>query len=93
VRSIYNQPGAFIVRVAGVVDAKWSERLGGLTITVCETTDECIIAVSELTGWLADQAALYGVLNTLYDNRYPLLYVEYLGPAQEARKESLGAKP
>jgi hypothetical protein len=36
-----------------------------------------------LTGWLADQAALYGVLNTLYDYHYPLLYVQYLGPAEE----------
>ena len=28
-------------------------------------------------------SALYGVLNTLYDYHYPLLYVQYLGPAEE----------
>ena len=31
-----------------------------------------------LVGWLADQAALFGVLNTLYGLHLPLLSVEYL---------------
>lgn len=81
-RSMYNGPGIYLIRVAGRLDARWAERLGGLRMAA-QVEGEALN--TELTGYLADQAALYGVLNTLYDYRYPLLYVEYLGPA-----ESLG---
>jgi hypothetical protein len=32
-----------------------------------------------LVGWLRDQAALFGVLITLYDLHLPLLSVEHVG--------------
>jgi hypothetical protein len=82
-RSMYNGPGIYLIRVAGRLDAEWSDRLGGLTIVEPETTGDGAVPIVELTGWLADQAALFGVLNTLYDNRYPLLSVQYSGPSQE----------
>ena len=82
-RSMYNKPGIYVIRVAGGLDTKWSDRLGGLTIVESGTTGDDAVPIVELTGWLADQAALYGVLNTLYDYHYPLLYVQYLGPAEE----------
>jgi hypothetical protein len=75
----YNLPGIYRIRVSGHVDARWADRLGGLRISAQMVGDE---ACAELIGHLADQAALYGVLNTLYDYRYPLLYVEYVGPAE-----------
>jgi hypothetical protein len=40
--------------------------------------------VTTLTGELIDQAALMGVLNSLYDMGYPLLKVERLGTAPSA---------
>jgi hypothetical protein len=83
-RSMYNGPGIYVIRVAGALDAGWSDRLGGLTVVQTDETSEGAVPIVELTGWLADQAALYGALNTLYDNRYPLLYVKYLGPADNA---------
>lgn len=92
-RSLYNKPGIYLIRVAGALDVQWSERLGGLTITLSETAGDQAVPVSVLTGWLADQAALCGVLNTLYDNRYPLLYVEYLGPAQQTLPGTPSDKP
>jgi hypothetical protein len=82
-RSMYNKPGIYVIRVAGGLDAQWSDRLGGLTIAESGTAGDDAAPIVELTGWLADQAALYGVLNTLYDNRYPLLSVQYLDPSQE----------
>ncbi len=39
-----------------------------------------------LMGVLPDQAALAGVLDTLYQNRYPLLYVKYLGAVVEEKQ-------
>lgn len=84
-RSIYNEPGIYIIRVAGSLDATYSDRLGGLVITASESKGHDAGSVADLTGWLADQAALFGVLNTLYDNRYPVLYVEYVGPAEQVQ--------
>jgi hypothetical protein len=40
--------------------------------------------VTTLTGELTDQAALMGVLYSLYDMGYPLLKVERFGPAPPA---------
>jgi hypothetical protein len=80
VQSIYNAPGIYRIRVAGRLDVRWAERLGGLDVNALVEGD---VPVAELTGYLPDQAALYGVLNTLYDYRYPLLNVEYLGAAEE----------
>jgi hypothetical protein len=77
--STYNAPGIYRIRVAGRLDARWGERLGGLEVLMQAEGEH---PIAELTGYLADQAALYGVLNTLYDYRYPLLNVEYLGPAE-----------
>lgn len=92
-RSIYNEPGIYRIRVAGVLDVAYSDRLGGLAISAAEATEKDAVPVAELSGWLADQAALFGVLNTLYDNRYPVLYVEYVGPVQEAFEEDSSEEP
>ena len=76
----FDKPGIYTIRVAGEVDARWSDRLGGLNIVQFVTTGEEPKPVSVLIGLLADQAALSGVLDTLYQNRHQLLYVKYLGP-------------
>lgn len=53
----------------------WSERLGGFVITSNEDT-EYGSAVTTLEGSVIDQAALLGILNTLYELRLPLISVE-----------------
>jgi hypothetical protein len=75
----YDQPGIYAVHVAGRVDSSWCDRLGGLTITCKEEGGEI---VSVLKGWLPDQAALFGVLDALYNAHYPVLFVSYLRPVQ-----------
>jgi hypothetical protein len=49
------------VRVKGCINKQWSEWLGGLTISHSDT-DETV-----LTGIVADQAALYGIISRLRD--------------------------
>lgn len=83
-RSIYHEPGIYLIRVAGGLDAQRADRLGGLTISQAAPATKTDAAIVELTGYLPDQAALNGVLNTLYDYHYPVLRVEYLGPADES---------
>ena len=62
------------IYVRGQLDSSWSERLGGMTVTTTGgmDTDETTM----LEGQLLDQAALTGILNTLYDMRLPLVSVE-----------------
>ena len=62
------------IRVQGCLNARWSDRMGGATIQSHNDPDEA--PVTELTGEFQDQAALAGVLSTLYDLRLPLLSVE-----------------
>ncbi len=75
---VYDQPGIYAIHIAGRVDKSWSDRLGGLSVTYQEDEAQDTDPVSILYGWLPDQAALFGVLNTLYNARFPLLLVSYL---------------
>ena len=61
--------------VQGWLNERYSDQLGGLTIT--QATDDDEAPVTTLYGRLIDQAALLGVLNTLYNALHmPLLLVE-----------------
>ena len=68
-------PGNYRIRVRGLVDRNWSDWLGGMTITTREgqSTSE-----TDLVGQVADQAALAGILNALYEMHLPILRVEFL---------------
>ncbi len=73
-------PAVYRIHVGSRLDSDWSDRVGGMTITTTEQRDEA--PVTTLTGRLLDQAALLGVLTTLYDYYHaPLLSVEFLGSA------------
>ena len=69
-------PAMYRIRVQGRVDQSWSEQLNGMSITQAESSDK--LPVTILIGHLKDQAALSGVLNTLYELHMPLLSVENL---------------
>jgi hypothetical protein len=70
-------PTVYTIRVLGVLDKNWSDYFGGLTIKTDTTGSEERTSITTITGQMADQAALHGLLNTLYDYQYPLLSVEY----------------
>ena len=74
----FHTPAAYQVRVKGYLDDDWSGRLGGMTIK--RTTQAEGERETTLVGWLADQAALLGVLNALYGLHLPLLSVEMIKP-------------
>lgn len=70
----FETPATFRIRVQGELDESWSDRLGGMSITTTHTED--CLPVSTLVGRLLDQAALAGVLNTLYEMHLPLITME-----------------
>jgi hypothetical protein len=75
----FDKPARYRIRIKGILDQSWSGRLGGMSIT---TEQEGEAPVTILSGRLLDQAALLGILNTLYDYYHaPLLSVEFLGSA------------
>ena len=69
-------PATYRIRVKGYLDSSWTDRLGGLTITPISHGDEQMI--TNLSGQLLDQSALFGVLVALYDMRLPLISVDWL---------------
>lgn len=61
------------IEVEGQLDKSWSGWFSGMTLTV---QDE----VSILTGPLADQAALRGLLSKIWDLNLTLVSITRLGP-------------
>ncbi len=69
-------PAIYRIRVRGRLDAKWSERMEAMNITELRHSDTESETI--LVGRLADQAALSGVLNTLYEQHLVVLSVDCL---------------
>lgn len=71
----FDKAGVYEIHVVGQIDESWSQRMEGMTISVLEQGEEDKDQMTVLSGWLPDQAALNGILNTLYDKQYALRYV------------------
>jgi hypothetical protein len=69
-------PATYRIRIQGKLDESWLDRVGGMAISSDTTAGK--LPVTILVGHLPDQAALSGVLNTLYEMHLPLLSVENL---------------
>ncbi len=69
----FGGPATYRIVVQGVVSEDWRRRLGGLEVTTSgPESDE---ARTILQGRLRDQAALHGLLETLYALHLPILEV------------------
>lgn len=82
-----DEPAVYRIEVVGSLDEDWSDRLGGMSITSSREADQ--VPIVTLSGRLLDQAALFGVLNALYDMHLPLHSVECL--SIEGNQEPKGA--
>jgi hypothetical protein len=69
-------PATYQIRVVGLLNDSWSDRLEGMTISAIENPDGG--SETMLMGRLADQAALSGVLNSLYELHMPVLSMKCL---------------
>ena len=72
----FDQPATYQISVLGRIDPTISDLLGGMTIS--PDTVEADHKVTSLCGELSDQAALAGVLNTLYELHLTVLMVKRL---------------
>jgi hypothetical protein len=79
-------PQRYQILVEEALDPKWSECLGGLTITVRDQSEQPPVTV--LSGCLVDQAALQGVIDTLFMLNLRLLLVERRPPEIDEADQS-----
>lgn len=73
----FDCPATYQIAVQGRIDPSWSGRLQGMTIL--PSAEDALPPVTTLKGELTDQAALAGVLNTLYELHLPVVLVNRLG--------------
>ena len=72
----FEAPASYRIHVQGHLDDSWSDRLGGMVITRAFTEDKQPMSI--LIGHLSDQAALFGVMNALYDLHLAVISMELL---------------
>ena len=70
----YDRPGRYEIRVKGHLDTRWAAWFDGLTLT--HGSDGTTI----IRGPVADQAALYGLLQKTRDLGLPLISVNHVAP-------------
>ena len=72
----FDRPATYQISVQGRIDPNWSDHLEGMKI--CPSLVEAGPPVTTLEGELNDQAALAGVLNSLYELHLPALLMKRL---------------
>jgi hypothetical protein len=70
----YDNPGRYEIRLKGHLDSRWAAWFDGLTLT--HHSDGTTI----IGGPVADQAALYGLLQKTRDLGLPLISVNHVEP-------------
>lgn len=73
----FDRQGFYRIRVGGSLDARWSDWFDGFAIAP-QAGGETL-----LTGPVADQAALHGLLAKIRDLGLPLLSVERVQPPED----------
>ena len=68
------EPATYKISILGTLDKNWSDYFGGMTIEHTLALQQ--YPMTMLTGILADQAALVGIINSLYDLGCPIITVE-----------------
>ena len=77
-----SQPVVYQIRLKGHLGREWTDWFGGLTITLEEDGNTL------LSGPVADQAALHGLLKKVRDVGLPLLSVNSVEPDTKEDRET-----
>ncbi len=77
----HDESGLCEIRLTGHLDDRWAEWFGGVTITLEDNGNTL------LTGPVADQAELHGLLKRVRDLGMPLLAVNFVTPGQAKTQE------
>jgi hypothetical protein len=77
----HHEPGLYEIRLKGHLDARWADRFEGMSFT--HESDGTTI----LSGLVADQADLHGLLRKVRDLGLPLVSVIQVDPKQVNRQD------
>ncbi len=77
----HDEFGLCEIRLKGHLDDRWADWFGGVTITLEENGNTL------LSGLVADQAALHGLLKKVRDLGMPLFSVNFVNPGQARPQE------
>jgi len=69
----FDRPAIYKISVQGRIDPNWSDRMAGMKIR--NSLDQTNPTITTLEGEVTDQAALLGVLNSLYELHLPIISV------------------
>lgn len=72
----FSKKAIYQIEVEGVISADWSERIRGMKIILMQRKNNKPISI--LTGEVADQSALAGILKTLFELHLPVISVKKL---------------
>ena len=75
-------PELYEIRLKGHLESRWADRFDGLTITLEEDGNTL------LSGLIADQAALHGLLKKVRDLGMPLISVSPVEPGPSSDVKS-----
>jgi hypothetical protein len=73
---LFDNPGFYQIRVWGIFSECWLTQLDGLSIKTTRSRNN--LPVTQITGWLADQPALTGLLDLLSELGMIILTVKRL---------------
>lgn len=79
-RDLLDRPSYYRIRVRGQLTPDWSDWFNGLSL---EGGHDVCGPIVTLSGYLADQSALQGILNQLVNLNLKLLGVALIDPADE----------
>jgi hypothetical protein len=78
-------PAIYRIRVQGQLDARLSDRIGGMQITEVRGTQNGPETI--LVGRIVDQASLSGILNSLYELHLPVLSAECIDAENDSTSQ------
>ena len=73
----FSEPAVYQIMVQGNLSPDWPDRLRGMDVEVKYGKDRHPVSI--LTGKISDQAALAGILKSLYEAHLPVINVINLG--------------
>ena len=82
----FDRPANYQISVQGRIDPKWSDRMAGMKIR--NSLEQTNPPTTFLEGELSDQAALLGVLNSLYELHLSIISVVILPYSQKDKKSN-----
>jgi len=77
----FKKPAIYKIVVQGEIDAEWSDRLWGLQVNIAKVKNKR--PITSLVGQINDQAALAGILCTLYDMHMTVISVYMLSEIEK----------